>query len=111
MDYEAIEENLDWINDKKYFTLLRINISTVDKEQDSIVDLLDQLNVGYVEVKYAPVVDEKYEREEMQKIDPVTEINDALIEDYINSSNTKLGKSELLKGLNLIHENQQSRDK
>ena len=111
VDYDMVEENIDWINDEKYFTLLRINISTVDKEQDSIADLIDQLNVGYVEIKYTPVVDEKYEREEMKTIDPVTEINDALIEDYINSSNTKLGKEELLKGLNIIHENQQSRNK
>ena len=111
VDYDKVEENLDWINDHKYFTLLRINISTVDKNHDRITDLLDQLNVGYVEVKYTPVVDEKYEREEMTTIDPVTEINDALIEEYINSSNTKISKFELFKGLNLIHENQQSRNK
>ena len=111
VDYDMIEENIDWINDDKYFTLLRINISTVDKDQDSIAHLLDILDVGYVEIKYTPVVDEKYEREEMQTIDPVTEISDALVEEYINSSNTKLGKEELLKGLNLIHENKQSRDK
>jgi predicted phosphodiesterase len=111
VDYDMVEENLDWINDDKYFTLLRINISTVDRNQDRITDLMDGLDVGYAEVKYKPVVDEKYEREEMTTIDPVTEINDNLIEEYINSSNTKLSKEELFKGLNLIHENQQSRNK
>jgi len=111
IDYDMVEENVDWINDENYFTLLRINISTVDKDQDRITDLLDQLDVGYVELKYKPVVDAKYEREEMTTIDPITEINDALIEEYINSSNTKISKEDLFKGLNLIHENQQSRNK
>ena len=111
IDYDLVEENIDWINDPKYFTLLRINISTVNEDQDSIADLLDKLTVGYVEIKYSPLSDEKYDTEEIQTINPVTEINDTLIEDYINASNSKIGKDELLNGLNLIHENQQSRNK
>jgi len=111
IDYHSVEDNLDWINDEKYFTLMRINISTVDKDQNNITDLIDKLSVGYVEVKYKPVVDEKFEREEMVCIDPITELNDSLIEEYINSSNTKISKSDLYNGLNLIHENQQSRNK
>ena len=111
IDYDLVEENIDWINDPKYFTLLRINISTVNEDQDSIADLLDKLKVGYVEIKYSPLSDEKYDTEEIQTINPVTEINDTLIEDYINASNSKIGKDELLNGLNLIHENQQSRNK
>ena len=111
IDYDLVEENIDWINDSKYFTLLRINISTVNEDQDNIADLLDKLTVGYVEIKYAPLSDEKYDTEEIQTINPVTEINDTLIEDYINASNSKIGKEELLNGLNLIHENQQSRNK
>jgi predicted phosphodiesterase len=111
VDYDLVEENLDWINDSKYFTLLRINISTVNENQDNITDLLDKLNVGYVEIKYAPLSDEKYDTKEIQTINPVTEINDSLIEDYINASNTTISKEELLNGLTLIHENQQSRSK
>jgi len=111
LDYDAVEENLDWINDENYTTQLRINISTVDKDQDSIAELMDQLNVLSVEVKYTPLINEKYDTQEIQTINPVTEINDSLIEDYINASNTTIGKDELLNGLNLIHENQQSRSK
>ena len=111
LDYDDVEENLDWINDPKYTTQLRINISTVDKDQDGIAELVDQLEVLSVEVKYTPLINEKYDTEEIQTINPVTEINDSLIEDYINASNTTIGKEELLNGLTLIHENQQSRSK
>jgi len=111
VDYDAVEDNLDWINDARYFTLLRITLSTIKEDQDSITDLIDKLRVGYVEVKYLPVSDDKYDSEEVQLTGPVLEINDALIEDYINSSNTNLGKAALLGGLTVIHENQQSRSK
>ena len=111
IDYDVVEENLDWINDPNYFTLLRINISTVDEDQNSIADLMDKLAVGYVEVKYVPLSDDKYEPAEVQSTNPIVEINDTLIEEYINTSNTNISKDALLTGLTLIHENQQSRDK
>jgi len=111
LDYDDVEDNLDWINDEKYTTQLRINISTVDKDQDGIAELMDKLKVLSVEVKYTPLNNDKYDTEEIQTINPVTEINDSLIEDYINASNTTIGKDELLNGLTLIHENQQSRSK
>jgi len=72
---------------------------------------MDKLKVLSVEVKYTPLNNDKYDTEEIQTINPVTEINDSLIEDYINASNTTIGKDELLDGLTLIHENQQSRSK
>jgi len=111
VDYDTVEENLDWINDPNYFTLLRINISTVDEDQNSIADLMDKLTAGYVEVKYAPLLDDKYEPSEIQSTNPIVEINDTLIEEYINTSNTNINKAALLTGLTLIHENQQSRNK
>jgi predicted phosphodiesterase len=111
VDYESIEENLDWINDKKYFTLLRIIINTVDSEQDSVASLMDKLDVGYVEVKYKPVTDEKLPQSSLDPDSPITHVSDALIEDYINATSTKISKEVLLEGLQTIHENKQSRDK
>ena len=83
----------------------------MDEDQNSIADLMDKLAVGYVEVKYSPLSDDKYEPEEVQSTNPIVEINDTLIEEYINTSNTNISKDALLTGLTLIHENQQSRDK
>lgn len=109
IDYDLVEENLDWINDGRYFTLLRINIDTVNEDQNNITDILNQVHAGYVEIKYKPLVD-KDDDIVVESINPITDINDSLIEDYINSSTTTIGKEALLEGLTLIHENQQSRD-
>lgn len=110
VEYENVEENLDWINDDKYFTLLRIVINTLDEDQDKMSDLMDKLDVGYVEVKYKPVADEKLPISTLDPDNPVTEVSESLIEYYINSSTTKLGKEKLYEGLQLIYENQQNRD-
>jgi len=109
VDYDMVEENLDWINDGRYFTLLRINIDTVNEDQNNITELINKLNTGYVEIKYKPLVDTSDEVV-IDSINPVTDINDSLIEEYINSSTTTIGKDTLLSGLKLIHENQQDRN-
>ena len=111
IDYDNVEENIDWINDPNYYTLLRINMSTIDENQDSIAELSDKLAVGHLEVKYKPLLDKEEEyAATYNDNNPVIEINDDLIEDYINSSNTTLSKESLLSGLQLINDNQQSRN-
>jgi len=112
MDYDKIEDNLDWINADKTsanFTLLRININTINEDQDQIATLCDAITAPYIEIKYKPLLDEKEEFETDNKVF-TTAINDELIEHYINSSNVSINKEELLSGLKLIHENQQNRD-
>ena len=110
IDYDKVEENLDWINDPNHFTLLRINLSTVNEEQDNIAKILDDIEVGFVEVKYKPLLDEKESHSPLELSSPIIEINESIIEDYINSSNTTIGKEKLLEGLKVINENQQNRD-
>ena len=112
VEYDSVEDNLDWINqdnNPENYTLLRINISTIDEDQDRIADLCDKLDVGFVEVKYKPLLDEKDEFETDGRTF-TTALNDELIDFYISSSNTKINKEELLSGLKLIHENQQDRN-
>ena len=110
IDYDKVEENLEWINDPNYFTLLRINLSTVDEKQDNIASILYDLEVGFVEVKYKPLLDEKEIHSPLESVSPIIEINDSIIEDYINNSNTTISKEKLLKGLGVINENQQNRN-
>ena len=112
VEYDSVEDNLDWINQDQNpedYTLLRINISTIDEDQDRIADLCDKLCVGSLEVKYKPLLDEKDEFETDGRTF-TTALNDELIDFYINSSKTKINKEDLLSGLNLIHENQQDRN-
>ena len=103
---------MDWINqdtEPYHFTLLRININTIDEDQDRIADLCDKIKVGSLEIKYKPLLDEKDEFETDGRVF-TTALNDELIDHYINSSKTKINKEELLSGLKLIHENQQDRN-
>jgi hypothetical protein len=67
------------------------------------------LNVGSLEIKYKPLLDEKEEFETDGQVFTAA-LNDDLIDHYINTSNTKINKSDLLSGLKLIHENQQDRN-
>ena len=112
VEYDSVEDNLDWINQDQSpedYTLLRINISTIDEDQDRIADLCDKLNVGSLEIKYKPLLDEKENFETDGRVF-TTALNDDLIDHYINSSKTKINKEDLLSGLKLIHENQQDRN-
>lgn len=110
VSYDKVEENLDWINDPQSFTLIRVVINTIDQNQDKISGLLDQLDVGYSEVKFSPLIDDKQELSNFNPDNPVVCINEDLIEEYIHSSSTTIGKDKLLEGLQLINENQQNRD-
>ena len=85
-------------------------VSTIQEDHNNITDLIEKLDVGYVEVKYRPLLADEEVFSKDDYINPIVEINDSLIEDYINSSSTLIGKEKLLEGLSLIHENQQSRN-
>jgi hypothetical protein len=60
----------------------------------------------YVDVKYKPVVDENKPQSSYNPEQIITKVDEALIEDYINNTNTTLSKQELLDGLKIINENQ-----
>jgi DNA repair exonuclease SbcCD nuclease subunit len=109
VDYDSVEENLDWINDPNFHTMLRINVNTLSESQDGVADLIDKLDVGRVEVKYKPLFDDKDEFTPAST-NVATDLTDELIEEYINSSKSSIGKDKLMEGLNLIYENQRSRN-
>lgn len=112
MNYDLVEENLDWINQDSSpadYTLLRININTIEEDQDHIAELCDKLNVGFVEVKYTPLLDDKEDFCVDTRVF-ASALDDELIDYYINSSNSKINKEDLLSGLKLIYENQQDRN-
>lgn len=110
MDYDKVEENLDWLNLKEHssdFTLLRIRVNSLEESQVGLGTLLDKLDVGYVDIKYKPLLDDKEEYVPDVEISSAS-VTDEMIEHYINSSKTTISKEALLEGLKLIHENQQT---
>lgn len=110
VNLEDVEQNLDFINDPRYFTMLRVMLNSVEQDQQSVSQVLESVNVGYVETKYRKIYHEDYDPGDYDTSAPVAEITDDIIEEYINSSSTKIPKSELLDGLKQIYENQKNRD-
>jgi hypothetical protein len=106
MDLSDIIQNKELIENENYYTLLRVMVNTLEKDQDSLREILDQVKPMYLDIKYKPVVDEKKPQSTYDPEQIITRIDDDLISDYINKTNTTLSKQELLDGLKVINENQ-----
>jgi len=92
----AVGSQVDRINDPKYHTLLRIMLNAGETQAD-----LTEINVNSINVKYAPAFDE----EDISNYNPnrdLFRLNDVVIEDYINSANSSIGKDKLMEGYNLL---------
>lgn len=108
VDYDKVEENLDWLNSGDY-NLVRVNVGTLDEGMSSIAETIQSIKAPFVEIKYKPLLDERDEFfTDERTISSV--LSEDLIEHYINSSNTKISKEDLLNGLKLVNENQRSRN-
>lgn len=110
MNIEDVQQNLEFINDPRYFTMLRVMLNSLETDQKTVKELLEGVNVGYVETKYRRVYHEEYDVGTFDTEDTVLEVTDDIIEEYIHSSSTEIPKQELLNGLKLIYENQKNRD-
>lgn len=108
IDYETVKNNIDWINQEDWFTLLRVTINSLE-EDSHVAWTCDGLNVGFLEIKYVPLLDDRDVFDPQPGVISL-QVNDDLIEQYLNASNTKINKDVLLEGLKLIHENQKNRD-
>jgi len=110
MNIEDVQRNLEFINDPRYYTMLRVMLNSLETDQKTVKEFLEGVNVGYVETKYRRVYHEEYDVGTFDTEDTVLEVTDDIIEEYIHSSSTEIPKQELLNGLKLIYENQKNRD-
>jgi len=96
--YKASElvNNLDYINDSRWFTMLRV---LVDADHHPIP--YDKLQVAALDVKYLPVFNEdmisSYEPER-----DLFSINEVIIEDYVEAANSTIPKDILMQGYRLL---------
>jgi hypothetical protein len=88
--------------------LLRVTINSLE-EDSNVAWTCDGLNVGFLEIKYVPLLDDRDVFDPQPGVISL-QVNDDLIEQYLNASNTKINKDVLLEGLKTIHENQKNRD-
>jgi hypothetical protein len=108
--YDKVEDSLELINDPNYFTMLRIVMSSLIEDQNSVVSLIDKTKVAYVETRYKPINKDKDKPVTLDLTNPLNKINDDIIEEYINNSGSIISKEVLLNGLKLIHENKQNKN-
>jgi len=108
IDYDKVEDNIEWLNSGDY-NLVRVNIGTLDDNMKDIAETTQKIKAPVVEVKYKPLLDDRdvFETDD-RTVSSV--LSDELLDHYINSSNTKINKEDLLEGLKLIHENKQGRN-
>jgi len=91
-----IQSELEHINDENYHTMLRIIL-----EAGETAASLDNINVSFLDVKYAPAFDEEVLSNYKPSRD-LFRLNDVVIEDYIESANSSIEKNKLMEGYNLL---------
>ena len=113
MDYSELEEQKDYIKDENYFTILRVYMDELDVVPDSQTRkaIEDEYEVGFVDVKFKPVQEDK--DEDQSKFSPaeygtIFSITDEIIEDYVEENNTSLDKEDIMEGLKELREDQET---
>jgi len=104
-DLGSLEANKEFIVDTAYTTVLRVYISHL-LDQNS-VDLrrkiMDEYKVAYVDIKFLPMMEDG-ESSSYRPRSMVFEINDELINNYLNEAKTEIPKDLLLQGLKTLRD-------
>tara|TARA_R110000796_G_scaffold237373_4_gene357377 strand:+ start:54 stop:1055 length:1002 start_codon:yes stop_codon:yes gene_type:complete len=93
---EDVKDSLEFINNPKHHTMLRIILKAGEPQVD-----LDEIKAASTNFKYAPAFDEEA-LSDYQPHRDLFRLNDAVIEDYIESANASIGKDKLMEGYNLL---------
>jgi predicted phosphodiesterase len=103
VDYSDLESRLDFINDEKYFTVLRILVNKIGSSDSISNDLIDKLKVAQFEMQFKPIPDENLLSDYAPSRD-LFSVNEAIIDDYLDNSHSEISKEDLLLGLRLLKE-------
>jgi len=101
LKYKSIKDDPDlveFLNDPKYFTMLRV---LRDRDDEDIS--LDLLDVAAIDIKWSPTTEEVLDGSDSYS--PGTDlfsINEVILEDYVASVETNLTKDQIMEGYNLI---------
>lgn len=103
LPYADLDEDMvGFINDPKYKTLLRLIL----RKDDVIVeDRISRLQSIYLDYKYAPLEEHIKVKQSVYEPDQtLLKLNDQIIEDYIEHTNTSFDKEDLSWGLGLLRD-------
>lgn len=95
--------------EKENFNLVRVMMNPLKEVND--LDIMTQIKTNYplidwVDLRFNTITDNKVEQSYYRPDRQLFNINEAIIEDYIDSSPTQLSKDDLLAGLKELNEDQ-----
>ena len=98
LDY--VKENVEYLNDSKWFTLLRVNL----QPGECVSDIPSDLDVSYLDIKLLPSFTEEDALSHYSPQRDLFHINDQIIEDYVDNSDVSpsLTKEILMQGYTLL---------
>jgi DNA repair exonuclease SbcCD nuclease subunit len=100
----SLEANKDFIKDKNYKTILRVYLSQIldTNSVDLRKKIMAEYGVSYVDIKYFPIIDDEVQKSSYRPKSMVFELSDDLIVNYLNECKADIPKEILLKGLNKL---------
>ena len=104
VDIKDLPNHRDFINDPAYYTILRVMIDPLDQSNtpDIIKSILNEYHVAWVDVKFKQTFTGKEVGSTFKPERELFCINESVIDDYINKSNTLIPKDKLKQELERI---------
>jgi DNA repair exonuclease SbcCD nuclease subunit len=105
-EYSALEANKDFINDRKYKTILRVLLNNITDTNsvDLRKNIMEEYDVEYVDIKYLPLIDNESHQSSFRPNSLAFDFDDDLIFKYVEECNSLMSKEVILEGLKLIKE-------
>lgn len=103
-EYAALEANKEFIQDRRYNTILRVylnhitDVNSVDLRQQ----IMEEYRVEYVDIKYLPLIDNESHLSSFRPTSMVFELDDDLINNYVEECKSGIPKELILQGLQLF---------
>ena len=103
VNYDDLEDAKEFIKDPNYWTLLRVYVNKLSSENTASTakHILEEYCPEVLDIKFHPVTDD----ENLSSFTPSRElfsVNEAIIEDYVDNSQTSLSKEDIMGGLRLL---------
>ena len=112
--FESLEQMKEDISNPKFFTLLRVlmNKFTDETSNDLKNKIKEEFKVAHVELVFQPVYDKKLEKRlsNFETSESITEIDDDILDKYIEENATNIPVEKLKEGLEMIKANANQED-
>lgn len=101
---DSLEANADLINDPNYTTILRVYLNQITdvNSVDLRKDILSKYNVKWVDIKFLPMADDKFQQSTYTPKSMVFAMDDELLQNYLNEARSEISKDLLLDGLKML---------